>query len=123
MFGADQAPLAVAFLLGPAMIAAGGLIAWLALQGWRGDLRRNRLAGIRTPTTLASDEAWAVAHRTAGPWMALGSLGAIIPGIVLLFRPSNGTATSLIMIGLAVMVTFVIGGGAAGSIAASHLNE
>ena len=119
----DPVPLAMAFLVGPLLMAAGGLIAWIAIRGWRGELPRNRVAGIRTPTTLGSDEAWDVAHRAAGPWMVLGSLGAIAPGAVLLFRPSNGTATTTIMIGLAVMVTLVIGGGAVGSFAASHVDD
>ena len=119
----DAVPLLMAFLVGPLLLGAGLLIAAVAVKGWRGDLVRNRLVGVRTPATLASDEAWLVAHRIAGPWMLAGSLGAVVPGAVLLFRPSNGTATVIIMIGLAVMVALVIAGGAIGSMAAGRLNN
>lgn len=40
-----------------------------------GELPRNRLAGMRTRTTLASDAAWSAAHR-ASAW-SLGASGAI----------------------------------------------
>jgi hypothetical protein len=116
----DQMPLAMSFLLGPLLVGAGGLIAALAIQGWRGQLRRDRGAGIRTPTTLASDEAWEIAHRAAGPWMFVGSLGSIVPGIVVLFRPTNEVGTFTILAGLGVMVAFVVVSGAIGTTAASH---
>ncbi|MFT7601779.1 MAG: putative membrane protein [Acidimicrobiales bacterium] len=118
----ETAPLLVAFLLGPLLIAGGLLVAAVAIQGLRGSLARNRGAGIRTPQTLASDEAWDVAHRTGGIWMLVGAFGSIIPGIVVLFRPSNGTATLVIMAGMGIMVAFVIVGGAVGSLAASRLS-
>lgn len=113
----------MAFLVGPLLLGAGLLIVAVAVKGWRGDLARNKMVGIRTPATMASDEAWHVAHRLAGPWMIAGSLGAIVPGAVLLFRPTNGTATATIMIGLAVMVALVIAGGGIGSMAAARLDE
>lgn len=109
--------------MGPLLLAAGLLIAAVAVKGWRGDLARNRVVGVRTPATLASDEAWKVAHRLAGPWMVAGSLGAIVPGAILLFRPSNGSAQAVIMIGLAVMVALVIAGGAVGSMGAARLEQ
>ncbi len=93
------------------------------MKGWRGDLARNQMVGIRTPATLASDDAWHEAHRLAGPWMVAGSLGAIVPGTILLFRPSDGTAKATIMIGLAVMVALVIAGGGIGSMAAARRND
>jgi uncharacterized membrane protein len=41
-------------------------------------LRRNRWAGIRTPWTLASDEAWARSHRVGGALFVVGGLAALV---------------------------------------------
>jgi uncharacterized membrane protein len=116
----DAMPLALAFFLGPLLIGAGALVAAVAVQGWRGRLPRNRGAGIRTPATLASDETWDTAHRAAGPWMAIGSLGSIVPGIIVLFRPSNAFGSTSILVGMGVMVSFVIASGAIGVAAVNH---
>ncbi len=47
------------------MAVAGGMLLWLARATVTGRLKRNTWAGIRTPSTLASDEAWLVAHQRA----------------------------------------------------------
>lgn len=44
------------------LIGAGLLIRELAVRGADGRLQRNRIAGLRSPASLASDEAWLVAH-------------------------------------------------------------
>lgn len=57
--------------------AIGLLFASLGL-GMR-DLPRNRFAGIRLPWTMASDEAWAAAHRRSSWIMVIGGLaGSLI---------------------------------------------
>ena len=48
----------------------------------QGRLGRNALAGIRTPTTLASDEAWRTVHREAAPWTFAGALAMVLGGLV-----------------------------------------
>ena len=66
----------------PAVNPAGPLVAvlcvfWGALSLLLPRLRRNPLAGIRTPWTLASDEVWARTHRFAGQ---LGFVAAVLAG-------------------------------------------
>ncbi len=59
----------------------GGAIGLLfALIGWgMRDLPRNHLAGIRLPWTMASDEAWTVAHQRSSRIMVAGGLaGALV---------------------------------------------
>lgn len=40
-----------------------------------GELPRNHTAGLRTPATLADDEAWDVGNRVAGPSTVLAGIG------------------------------------------------
>ena len=53
------------------LCGAAALVAWLVPAVTRraaeGGLNRNRLAGIRIPSTLASDRAWVAGHRAALP--------------------------------------------------------
>jgi uncharacterized membrane protein len=60
-------------------------------------LRRNPWAGIRTPWTLASDEAWARSHRVGGALFVLGGVAALV--FVMLGLPSFaiGTAVTAIL--------------------------
>ena len=119
----EEMPLGVSIALGLSQLAAGLLIAWIAVRGWRGKLRRNRALGIRTTATLSSDEAWLRGHRAAGPWMTAAALGSIVPGIIVLFRPENTAGMLVIMVGLAVMVTLVMVGGFVGHSAAVEFRD
>ena len=47
------------------MAGAGTLILWMAGAAATGKLGRNPVAGIRLPSTMASDSAWLVAHQAA----------------------------------------------------------
>jgi len=47
------------------------------------DLPRNHLAGIRLPWTLASDEAWQVAHRRSSRIMTAGGLAGTVFSLLL----------------------------------------
>lgn len=82
-------------ILGVVLLVAGAALLTVGLLGWRGRLPRNRFAGIRTPATLRSDAAFAVANRVAAPpvlaagaicatagALALGADGAMLTVIV-----------------------------------------
>ena len=77
------------------MLVAGAALGTVGLLGWQKRLPRNRFAGIRTPATLRSDAAFAVANRVAAPTvlaagavcaaagtLALGADGAMLMVIV-----------------------------------------
>ena len=59
-----------------------------AAMASRGSLPRNGMAGIRIPSTMASDEAWVAGHRAATGWLwasaavvGLGGVGALAAGL------------------------------------------
>ncbi|MGW5520992.1 SdpI family protein [Gordonia sp. NPDC003950] len=76
-------------------------LVWLAVgvAGLRGTLRRNRWVGVRSPETLSSDDAFAVANRVAAP----GTIGA---AVILL-------AGGLLTLGVGSAWSFLFGVGAA----------
>jgi uncharacterized membrane protein len=86
-----------------------GIVAWL---GARGRLPRNCIAGMRTPATLASDEAWKAAHRASAWALAVAAVVSVSCGLWLLIaRPSEDSArvTTTIAFG-AVLIVAVVGG-------------
>ncbi|MFF7683281.1 SdpI family protein [Microbacterium sp. NPDC007973] len=62
------------------LLIAGALIAWLAYRSSRGTLTRNLWMGIRTTSTMRSDEAWRVGHTAAVVPMAVSGAGLIAAG-------------------------------------------
>lgn len=59
------------------MLGAGVALVWMAHATASGRLGRNQFAGIRIPSTMASDEAWLAAHRRAKrPTLAAGYVAA-----------------------------------------------
>src|SRR5215207_1085733 len=65
--------------------AALGVSGWL---GWRGALPRNRFVGVRTPVSMASDEAFRAGNRAAGPVLVAAGLVAVLGGLSALAAPS-----------------------------------
>lgn len=105
-----------------AMTGSGVLLVWLARAAASGRLKRNSLAGIRTPRTMASDEAWMSAHvRAEGPTTLAGYLAAATGLSALLPVPVPVLATVL-LVGCVAMLALVlhgarVGGRAAGEVA------
>jgi len=85
-------------LLVPTLIA----MAMVAI-GWLGAARRfpyRHWAGLRTPATLSSPEAWRSAHLTAAPWMLAGGAGGRAVCAMLAqveAGPLHGAATRIAM--------------------------
>jgi uncharacterized membrane protein len=61
-------------------ILAGLLCLWLANAMWHERLPRNGIAGVRTASTMRSDEAFRVANKAAAPLTAVGAAVLIIGG-------------------------------------------
>lgn len=96
--------LTVRIVLGAVMGLAGLLLLWVASAGADGRLRRNAFVGIRTRSTLTSDEAWLAAHRRAesptrlaGVAALLAAAMALVPGPEdLLFASVVGAAAVIL---------------------------
>ncbi|MFD4183111.1 SdpI family protein [Rhodococcus sp. NPDC058514] len=93
----------VATVLFVVALAVGGV----AVAGIAGRLPRNRWAGVTTPETLASDDAFRLANRIAGPTMAAAALLLVIGGVgALVF----GTAGGLLAVAVAVVAALATAG-------------
>jgi uncharacterized membrane protein len=64
-------------------VAVGLLFA--VLGNWMGKLRRNLIAGIRTPWTLKSDVVWERTHRVGGRLMVAMGLAIVLAALLLPF--------------------------------------
>lgn len=104
----DPMPLGTAMLLGLVLIVAGILLAVVAAKSRNGTLPRNWIVGIRTTTTMASDEAWDLAHRAGASALGIGAGATIVAGVALFFQPSNGTGLAIALAGIAWLLGWVI---------------
>lgn len=79
------ADILVRALLVVVMVGGGAAVIGTTRAAASGRLRRNGWSGIRLPSTLASEEAWAAAHRAGRMPMELSGwallLGAIAPAV------------------------------------------
>jgi len=101
-----------------AVVAVAGLALVLVVRrAAQGKLARNGLAGIRTPTTLASDEAWLVVHREAMPWTFAGALAMILGGLVAMTADDKTIVAVTAGGGALVGVTLTLVGAAVGHVA------
>ena len=111
-------PLGTAIGLGLVLVVAGAILLIVALRSRSGAMPRNWIVGIRTTTTLASDEAWNLAHRAAASPLLLGSIGTMLSGLVLLLRPTNGFGLAVVIAGIVWLLFWVLRGGIVGHRAA-----
>lgn len=71
--------LFVFFLIDAPLISL--LAVWMVKAANEGSLERNQLIGIQTKATLASDEAWDVAHKAAIPYADHGVDAVVVDNI------------------------------------------
>ena len=74
---------------GIGVIVGGAVVLWVANESWREKLPRNLIAGIRTPSTLRSDEAWTIANKVAAPLEAAGGAALVIGGTAAAILPAR----------------------------------
>jgi uncharacterized membrane protein len=101
------------------VVVAGVLVAVSGVLGWAGKLPRNRLAGVRTASTMRSEHAFAVGNRVAGPAVTLGGLASVVAGVLGMLLPA-GEADGVLLAGVLVMAVLAILGGILGSRAAAR---
>jgi hypothetical protein len=106
-------------VLGALLVLSGAALLTIAVLGVRRRLRRNRWAGVRTPASLRSDAAFAVANQVAAAPLGAAGMVALVGGGVLL-----GGATGVLgwtLLAVSVVAVFVLAGvgGVAGDRAAA----
>ena len=110
----DAAHLVVALVL----LCAGIALAVVAVLALTGRLRRNRWAGVRTPSTMASPDAFATGNRVAAPPMLLGAVFLLLAAAA-----SAGLSGALATVAVALCVigtaATVVSGGLLGNRAAA----
>ncbi|MFC9516472.1 SdpI family protein [Nocardiaceae bacterium NPDC056970] len=104
----DSIGLRIALCL--TFVIAGIAIAWTSRAAASGRLGRNSYAGIRTPTTMHSDETWTAAHRASRPWTDIGGGLSIVAGLGALVPMSESMLTMLGGIGAACLLGFTLSG-------------
>ena len=87
-----------------AVILGALAINYIGFRARAGTLTRQSFAGIRTKTTMASDEAWKAAHDVAWPWIVAGAWTMALTGVIALQleNPSDETAGAILIAGLGV---------------------
>lgn len=88
-------------------IAAGFVLVWAAVAGWRGRLSRDRPIGVRTPSTVRSDEAFAVANKAAAPLGVAGGIVVVLGGVLAMVVPKHLFGVPLfsgVLIGIALCI-------------------
>lgn len=91
----------IAFVLGSLVVAE------IGRRAAAGTLPRNHLAGIRVRATLASDEAWDVGHRAAGPTLlgtGFAGVGLAISTAVIGVTVDEVSAAGSLIIGAVILV-------------------
>ena len=101
------------------MAGSGLLLVWMARATASGRLGRNMIAGIRIPSTMASDEAWLAAHRRAERPTTVAGVAGIVGGLVAALLPLPAPAlVGILFAWCAVMLVAVLYAARVGSRAA-----
>jgi uncharacterized membrane protein len=95
------------------LVLAGLVIVWLAIRSWQGRLTRNYVAGVRTPSTMRSDEAFRLANKVAAPFSLAGGLLFAVTGVLAAVVPEH-TASVVLVTGVATAAVVMIVGGVLG---------
>jgi SdpI/YfhL protein family len=103
-------------VLVPAIIemVAGLVCAWLASAMWRERLPRNGIAGVRTASTMRSDEAFRIGNKAAAPLTAAGAAVLIVGGALAAVGPHKDAGIPIFG-GVLLFLALAIWGGIKGS--------
>lgn len=105
-------------ILGVVMAASGVLLVWSARATADGRIRRNQIVGIRTFSTLASDEAWIAAHRRARGVTQWAGIAAIASGLGAALPVPIAWVLAGVIVGCLAMLVLVLFGAVVGGRAA-----
>lgn len=92
-----------------------------------GELPRNHTAGLRTPATLASDEAWDVGNRVAGASAVTGGVAGGVATIGVAAVAAAGASETVVALSLVLatilMAAILLVGGVRGHRAAQAVGD
>ncbi len=74
----------------------GLLLIWVAIRMWQGRLPRNSIAGVRTPTTMRSGEAFDIANKAAAPLAVAAGVFLTAGGLAAAILADSEGATALL---------------------------
>lgn len=117
-----ETDLPIRIVLCVALVGSGILLIWAARAAASGRLKRNQIAGIRIPSTLASDEAWLAAHVRAKRPSMLAGVAAMVSGLCVLLPVSEVVMAIIVVAGCVAMLGFVFYGARVGAQAARALS-
>jgi uncharacterized membrane protein len=92
------------------IIVLGLVVIVVAVASWQGRLPRNSFAGVRTPSTMRSDQAFKVANKVAAPLTAAGGGVLALGGVLAAVLGTSSAWPALITCTLACGVLCVLGG-------------
>ncbi len=92
------------------LILVGLVLVVVAVASWQERLPRNSLAGVRTPSTMRSDQAFKVANKVAAPLTAAGGVVLALGGVLGAALGKSSAGPVLIASALACAVLCVLGG-------------
>ncbi len=97
-------PAALRALVAVVLLLVAAAAAATVLLGRTGRLHRDGRAGVRTPSALASDQAFAVANRTAAPYLVLAAIAATVAAVLVAATGLGGPGGVLALIGAGIVV-------------------
>lgn len=113
------APLVVAVAV--VLALSGAVMLAVAWASWAQKLPRNRFAGVRTPATMRSEEAFKLANKIAAPGIAAGGLVLALTAVGVLALPAAWGASVAVALGAVVSLVPVGYGAYIGNKAAGKL--
>jgi hypothetical protein len=111
-------PQLLRLVLGALLVLMGIALLTVAVLGVRRRLHRNRWAGVRTPASLRSDAAFAIANQVAAAPLGGAGAVALAAGIALLAGAPGVLGWTLLAVSLAGVFVLAGVGGVAGDRAA-----
>lgn len=105
------------------MVGAGILLICMANAAASGRLKRNQLAGIQSPSTMASEEAWLAAHVRARCATVYAGVVSVLGGAFALLPVPMPVVTIGVLVAAVGMLGFVLFGARVGSAAARTVSE
>jgi SdpI/YfhL protein family len=79
----------VMIILGIIEVLSGLVVIRMAVVGWQGGLARTGAVGVRTATTVRSDEAFRVANKVAAPLTGIGGAVLAAGGVLTAVVPKH----------------------------------